>query len=71
MGLKAQRLKPVSGKDALIGNKGEAANEMDPEGMVNVNGAQWRAISLSGKINKGENIIVKEIKELTLYVERV
>jgi len=70
MGLKAQRLKPVTGMQALIGKKGEAINVIDPTGMVQVNGEMWNAESLSGKINLGENIIVKEIKNLTLYVEQ-
>jgi membrane-bound serine protease (ClpP class) len=70
MGLKAQRLKPVTGIQALIGLKGEAINVIDPTGMVQVNGEMWNAESLSGKINQGENIIVKEIKNLTLYVEQ-
>jgi membrane-bound ClpP family serine protease len=38
--------------------------------MVKVNGEMWNAISLSGKINPGDNIVVKEIKNLTLYVEQ-
>ena len=70
MGLKAQRLKPASGNNLLLGSKGEAVNEIDPEGMVKVNGEMWNAISLSGKINPGDNIVVKEIKNLTLYVEQ-
>ena len=39
--------------------------------MVKVNGETWKAIALSGKVNEGEKIIVKEIKDLTLYVEAV
>jgi membrane-bound serine protease (ClpP class) len=70
MGLKAQRLKPASGNNLLLGSEGEAVNEIDPEGMVKVNGEMWNAISLSGKINPGDNIVVKEIKNLTLYVEQ-
>jgi membrane-bound serine protease (ClpP class) len=70
MGLKAQRLKPASGNNLLLGRKGEAVNEIDPEGMVKVNGEMWNAISLSGRINPGDNIIVREIKNLTLYVEQ-
>ena len=34
-------------------------------------GETWKAISLSGKINENEKVIVKEIKGLTLYVEPV
>lgn len=71
MGLKAQRLKPVTGNNALIGMRGNALTIIDPSGMVKVNGETWRAISISGKINEGEKIIVKEIKDLTLYIEAV
>src|SRR5450631_593672 len=71
MGLKAQWLKPATGAHAMIGSKGEAINLFDPDGMIKINGEMWNAISLSGKISAGENVIVKEIKDLTLYVERV
>lgn len=71
MGLKAQRLKPATGNNALIGLKGVALTLIDPSGMVKVNGETWKAIALSGKVNEGEKIIVKEIKDLTLYVEGV
>ncbi|MEP6927456.1 MAG: nodulation protein NfeD [Ginsengibacter sp.] len=70
MGLKAQRSKPTTGIKAFIGKKGEVINLLDPQGTVKVNGEMWNAESLSGKINVGENIVVREIKNLTLYVER-
>jgi len=71
MGLKAQRLKPATGNNALIGITGVALTIIDPSGMVKVNGETWRAIVLGGKVNEGQKIIVKEIKDLTLYVEAV
>jgi membrane-bound serine protease (ClpP class) len=71
MGLKAQRNKPASGIKAFVGKKGQALSLLDPGGTVKVNGEMWKAESLSGKINQGENIIVREIKNLTLYVEQV
>jgi membrane-bound serine protease (ClpP class) len=71
MGLKAQRLKPASGNNALLGMIGVAVNEMTPTGMVNVNGEMWQAESLSGKIIAGESVKVKQIKDLTLLVEKV
>ena len=71
MGLKAQRLKPVTGNNALIGMKGSALTIIDPSGMVKVNGETWKAIALTGKVSEGQKIIVKEIKDLTLYVEAV
>ncbi len=71
MGLKAQRSSPATGTKAFIGKKGEAISLLDPAGTVKVNGEMWNAESLSGKINAGEEIIVREIKNLTLYVEEV
>ncbi|MDQ6903903.1 MAG: nodulation protein NfeD [Bacteroidota bacterium] len=69
MGVKAQRLKPVTGIAALIGKKGDAINLLSPTGMVKVNGEMWNATSLSGIIQPGDHIIVREIKNLTLLVE--
>lgn len=68
MGLKAQRAKPVSGAKSLIGKTAETIDTLDLSGQVQIMGETWNAISLSGKINKNKNVIIKEIKGLTLYV---
>lgn len=69
MGLRAQRAKPVSGANALIGQTAVSLSALDPSGQVSVVGEIWRAVSLSDPIKANENVIIKEIKELTLYVE--
>ncbi|MDQ6845095.1 MAG: nodulation protein NfeD [Bacteroidota bacterium] len=71
MGLKAQRQKPFSGVEILIGKFGQTLETLNPFGRVRVNGEIWKAESLSGEINENEKIIIKGIKNLTLYVERV
>jgi len=68
MGLKAQRLKPVTGVDALIGETGESLSLLDPVGTVQVHGETWNAESVSGKINRGQKIRVNGIKGFTLFV---
>ncbi|MEO5648940.1 MAG: nodulation protein NfeD [Ginsengibacter sp.] len=68
MGLRAQRAKPVSGGDVFIGKTAETLNTLDVSDLVSISGETWRAISLSGKINENEKVMVKEIKGLTLYV---
>jgi membrane-bound serine protease (ClpP class) len=68
MGLRAQRAKPVSGGSAFIGKTAETLNVLDLSGLVKISGETWNAISLAGKINENEKVIVKEIKGLTLYV---
>ena len=70
MGLKAQRTKPAIGMETFIGRMGEVVSDLDPKGIIKVNGEIWNAVSLSEKIDTGEKIIVKEIKNLTLFVEK-
>jgi len=71
MGLKAQRLKPVTGSESMIGEMGEAQEDMNPLGMVFLHGELWQAESLSGIIQKGERIRVKDMKGFKLFVEKV
>jgi membrane-bound serine protease (ClpP class) len=69
MGLKAQRLKPVTGKNAMIGKTGVSIETLDPLGRITVQGEIWNAASLSGQINKGDKIRVVAIKNMQLQVE--
>ncbi len=69
MGLRAQRAKPVSGSNAMIGKTAETISALDLSGQVIISGETWNAVSLSQKINENEKVIVKEIKGLTLYVQ--
>ncbi len=69
MGLRAQRSKPVTGEKAMIGQTAVTIGELDPRGQVNFMGEIWNAVSLSQKIPANQKVIIKEIKELTLYVE--
>jgi membrane-bound serine protease (ClpP class) len=71
MGIKAQRLKPVTGAAALIDKIGLANETLDPKGMVLIHGELWQSESLSGVINKGEKIRVKEMQGFKLFVEKV
>jgi membrane-bound serine protease (ClpP class) len=69
MGIKAQRRKPVTGADAMLGETALAIDELNPSGRVSILGEIWNAVSVSGIINIGERVRVKEVKNLTLYVE--
>jgi len=71
MGLKAQRLKPVTGSESMIGETGEAKEELNPLGMVFLHGELWQAESMSGAIQTGEKIRVKDRKGFKLFVEKV
>ncbi|HWI93356.1 MAG TPA: nodulation protein NfeD [Flavisolibacter sp.] len=71
MGLRAQRLKPVTGSESMIGETGEAREELNPLGMVFLHGELWQAESLSGEIKQGEKIRVTGMKGFKLFVEKV
>ena len=70
MGLKAQRYKPVSGNNDLIGKTAMTLVELNPSGQVNFRGEIWNAVSLSHRIKKNQEVVIKSIKSLTLYVEQ-
>ena len=70
-GMRVQRQKVVTGKEGMIGYIGEATATLDPTGTVMVQGEIWNAESMSGPISKGDKVIVKEMRNLKIYVERI
>jgi membrane-bound serine protease (ClpP class) len=71
MGVKAQRRKPVSGFQTMIGEMAVTFDELRPAGRVRIHGEIWNAISDSGNINKGQEVRVTKVQDLTLYVELI
>ena len=71
MGIKAQRRKPVTGIDGMMGESAETIETLNPAGRVRIHGEIWNAVSISGSIGKGEKVRVTELKNLTLYVENM
>ena len=69
MGIKAQRAKPVTGLEAMIGEIGHAISELNPAGTVRMHGEIWRAISPAGLIPEGKKVIVTGFQNFTLQVE--
>ena len=71
LGIKAQRRKPTTGAEGIIGELGKAITDLDPEGDVLVHGEIWKSESLSGKINNGQTIKVVGISNLKLKVKAI
>jgi membrane-bound serine protease (ClpP class) len=66
--IRGQRRPIVSGPEALIGAVGEVREELDPEGLVFVDGALWRARSSGERIAAGRRVEVVRIEGLLLHV---
>ncbi|MCS7066961.1 MAG: nodulation protein NfeD, partial [Fimbriimonadales bacterium] len=70
-GVRAQFRRKESGWERLIGQVGRVRAKLDPEGMVFVDGALWRAIALDPPVEEGEYVQVERVEGLTLYVRWV
>jgi len=70
-GIKAQKRKPVTGIEGLIGEKGIAVTDLHPDGEISVHGEYWKAESTEADILKGDAIEVIEIKNLKLTVKKI
>lgn len=71
LGMKAQREKPKTGQESLLGKDGVAHTDIDElQGYVMIDGELWKAFS-EKKIKKGSRVRIVQIDGLTLKVERV
>ncbi len=69
--VRAHRKKPEAGREELIGKRGRVVQDIAPEGMIRVHGELWRAVSKDGNpIKVGEDVVVVEIRGLTLIVSK-
>jgi membrane-bound ClpP family serine protease len=71
IGSKALRREPVVSPEAMVGCHGKASMLLAPDGYVQVNGELWRALSTGPNIDKGDEIVVVEVRRLTLIVAHV
>jgi membrane-bound serine protease (ClpP class) len=71
LGIRAQRRKPTTGAQGLVGEIGEAITSLEPDGEVRVHGEIWRATSISGTIPKGSKVAVVSVQNLKLTVRLI
>src|SRR3989338_5435007 len=67
-GIKAQRKKPTTGKEGLVGEAGIAESDIKREGKVFVHGELWDAHS-DEEIKSGSKVIVTGVEGLKLIVK--
>lgn len=69
--LRARRLPPAAGLDALRGAEGVAVTALEPKGQVHAAGEDWSAESSGGPVPPGTRVRVVGVSGLTLIVEPV
>ena len=68
IGARALERKPVVSPEAMVGCCGKAATSLAPDGYVQVEGELWSAWSTGPNIDEGDEIVVVEVRRLTLVV---
>ncbi|MBI4547383.1 MAG: nodulation protein NfeD [Ignavibacteriae bacterium] len=71
MGIRAQRRKPTTGSQGIIGEIGETLSDLKPDGQIKVHGEIWLATSLDGTLKKGTKVKVEDIENLSLKVRKL
>ena len=63
----AQREPPVSGEEAMIGDRAVVTSVRKREASVHYRGEAWRAVS-SRPLHRGQQVVIEDIEGLTLRV---
>ena len=71
LGIKAQKRKPTTGQEGIVGESGTALTTLNPHGKIKVHGEIWMAETEEGTIKKGESVLVTAIKDLKLKVKKI
>lgn len=64
------KMKIVTGREGLVGERGIALNDFDSKGLIKVKGEIWRARN-EEKISRNDQVIVKDVKNLELLVRKL
>jgi len=64
------RRQASTGKEDLLGKTVEVKERLQPEGTVFYEGELWRAISASGNIEPGEEVVITKVTGLKLTVAK-
>ena len=69
-GIRAHRRQISAGKEELVGKTAEVKVALNPKGTVFIEGEQWTAISETGRVSPGEEVIINKVDSLKLYVTK-
>jgi membrane-bound ClpP family serine protease len=71
LGLKVIEKAPLVGAEALVGVRCKTVTPLSPNGYVQVGDELWKAYSTTGRVETGIEVVILEVKGLTLRVSPV
>ena len=69
-GIRAHRYQISAGREELVGKTAEVQAALNPKGTVFIQGERWTAISETGRVEPGEEVIISRVDSLKLYVKK-
>jgi membrane-bound serine protease (ClpP class) len=70
MGVRAQKRKPTTGKEGLVGETGIAITDLNPDGQVKLHGEIWNATAIQPEIKRDTKVIVQQVENLRIKVRK-
>jgi membrane-bound serine protease (ClpP class) len=68
--IRGQRRRKATGPEGMIGEVAIAKTPLDPTGTVLAEGELWTAASESGRVTRGEEVIITKVEGLKLWVAK-
>ncbi len=69
-GIRAHRRQVSAGREELIGKAAEVKIALEPKGIVFIEGERWTAVSETGLVSPGEEVIITKVDGLKLWVTK-
>ena len=69
-GIRAHRRQISAGTEELVGKTAEVKIALEPKGVVFIQGERWTAISETGRVEPGEEVIITKVDSLKLWVTK-
>jgi len=69
-GFRAHRHQISAGREELIGKTAEVKVALEPKGVVFIEGERWTAVSETGQVEPGEEVIITKVDGLKLWVTK-
>ncbi len=69
-GIRAHRRQISAGREELVGKTAEVKIALEPKGVFFVEGERWTAVSETGRVEPGEEVIITKVDSLKLWVTK-
>jgi len=67
-GIRAHHHQVSAGREELVGKTAEVKIALEPKGVAFIQGERWTAISETGRVEPGEEVIITKVDGLKLWV---